>query len=411
MSRLWTVTAHEFRMVAATRMFLLLTLLGPFLIVGMTVVPAVVSQRPASRPLRLAAAGAPPALAGQLAPALEAAGIRLEAGPEDPGRPRGELDARLLGGELDGYLVFPPQALSAGKVELLTLEMPDARVVETLRGVIGQAFLVLRLQAAGLEPGAARELAAPLAIETIRLTPAGQMQEQRDLFSFILVGIAFTVMLYMTILLYGQAIGRSVVQEKVSRTVEIVLSSVGERDLLFGKILGQAAAGLLQYAVWVGMAQLGVRLLGPALRLARLPELGLPVLLFLVLFFLLGFLLYSALFAALGAAAEDEQNLGQLSWPVILLLMFPMVASGPLITRPASSFSVFLSLFPPTAPMVMFVRILVSSPPAWQVALAVGLLVLAVAGVMILSARIFRVGILLTGRRFRLSEILRWLRA
>lgn len=411
MSRLWTVTVHEFRRVAANRAFIILTLLGPFLIVAVTVVPALVSRRAERRDVRIAAVGLDPAVQQQVSPALAGAGIDLEAA-----RTRDEAEARLAADELYGYLVVlagglsRPQGGAGGTLELVSREVPDIRVVEVLKGVLGRAFLETRLREAGLDAGEARALTAPLSIETVQVTRSGG-RSQPDRFSFIMVGIAFTLMLYMTILLYGQSIGRSVVQEKTARTVEIVLSSVSERQLLFGKILGQAAAGLLQYAVWVGIALLGVGLLGPRLGLGRLPQVSLPILLYLVLFFLLGFLLYAALYAAVGAAAEDEQNLGQLAWPIILFLVFPMVSSGPIIMQPGSSFSVLLSLFPLTAPIVMFVRILVSRPPAWQVLLSIGIQALSVLAFTVISARIFRVGILMTGRHFRLAEILRWLRA
>jgi ABC-2 type transport system permease protein len=138
--------------------------------------------------------------------------------------------------------------------------------------------------------------------------------------------------------------------------------------------------------------------------------LSVSTLLYLVLFFLLGFFLFASLFAAFGAAAQDEQNLGQLSWPVIVVLVFPMVSAGPIITAPSSSFSVFLSLFPFTAPIVMFVRILVSDPRSWQIAVSVGIQVVTVAVVMLLSAKIFRVGILMTGKRFTFAEVVRLLR-
>jgi ABC-2 type transport system permease protein len=185
---------------------------------------------------------------------------------------------------------------------------------------------------------------------------------------------------------------------------------VSERELLFGKILGQAAASLLQYAVWVGMVLVGMEIIGPRLGVPRLPQLAPAVLMYLVLYFLAGFLLYAALFAAAGAAAEDEQNLGQMSWPLIAFLVFPMVAAGPIITNPASSFGVFLSLFPLTAPVVMFVRIMVSDPAPWQIVLSLGILAASIAAAMLISARVFRIGILMVGRRFRLAEILRWLR-
>lgn len=371
----------------------------------MTVVPALVSQGSERGGIEIAAAGMPAEIFAAVAEPLRQLGINLE--PSD--QPIENLERRVTEEDLYGYLVFPDDILSGGNLELVTSEFPDYRIVEAMKGVIGQVVMDERIRQAGLDSERIRALTEPVDIEAKQITRSGD-KAQTDAFSFIMVGITFTLMLYMTILLYGQSIGRSVVQEKTSKTVEIMLSSLSERDLLFGKILGQAAASLLQYAVWIGMALIGARLIGPSLGLDSLPQLSISTMLYLVLFFLLGFFLYSSLFAALGAAAQDEQNLGQLSWPAIVVLVFPMVSAGPIITAPSSSFAVFLSLFPLTAPIVMFVRILVSDPKTWQILLSVGIQVVAVAVMILLSAKIFRLGILMTGKRFNLAEVFRLLK-
>ena len=406
MTKLWKVTAHEFRRTAANKAFVILTILGPFLITAMGVLPTLISTSGGQRVIEIAALGRPEPLYREVAPALEGLKIRLVPweGSEQ------EADAEVLSGRMYGYLVFPADVLSARSLTLITREVADYRVLETLKSVIGQALVAQRLASAGLESPSIRELIAVPVIGNQQVTKSGR-KVQGDVLSSILIGVTFTLMLYMTILLYGQSIGRSVVQEKTSRTVEIMLSSLEARDLLFGKILGQAAASLLQYGVWIGMALLFLRLLAPVLRLQSLPHLAGALPLYLVLFFLLGFLLYAALYAALGAAAEDEQNLGALSWPVLIFLMVPMIGVGGIVMSPASPLVVAMSLFPLTAPIVMFVRLMLSEPSAWQVALSVGLLLLSILGVMGLSAKIFSIGILMTGRRFRWGDILRWLRA
>ena len=122
------------------------------------------------------------------------------------------------------------------------------------------------------------------------------------------------------------------------------------------------------------------------------------------------FFLYAAVYGALGAASEDEQHLGQLSWPVIFFLVIPMVAIGAIMSVPDSPVVVFLSLFPFTSSIVMFQRLVLGSPEPWQMAVCITLLAASIAGVMLLSARIFRVGILMTGKRSSFAEIARWLR-
>jgi len=220
--------------------------------------------------------------------------------------------------------------------------------------------------------------------------------------------LVFVMLIYMTVLLYGQMIGRSVVTEKTSKTVEIMLSSVKSQDLMFGKILGLGLAGLLQYAVWVSMAFLLTRFVGPLLGLSLPAGISTGNLIWLVVFFILAFFLYSSAYAALGAASEDEQHLGQMAWPLIMFLIVPLVMINTLVTTPDSTLVVILSLFPLTSPIVMLARVLVSSPPVWQLVLCVALLVAAVAGTAVLAAKIFRVGILMTGKRPKLKEVLRW---
>ena len=203
-------------------------------------------------------------------------------------------------------------------------------------------------------------------------------------------------------------LGLMVIGGEAMVTRRIVRGREGGTLVAYG---GWAAVFYGIVLMWIGMALIGARLIGPALGLDRLPQLSLSTLLYLVLFFLLGFFLFASLFAALGAAAQDEQNLGQLSWPAIFVLVFPMVSAGPIITAPGSSFAVFLSLFPLTAPIVMFVRILVSDPKTWQILLSVGIQVAAIGTMILLSAKIFRIGILMTGKRFTLAEVFRLLRA
>ena len=134
------------------------------------------------------------------------------------------------------------------------------------------------------------------------------------------------------------------------------------------------------------------------------------ILLLLFLFFLGAFSLYASLYAALGAAAEDEQNLGQLSWPLIIFLVIPMVMISTLVMNPRSFFTLFLSYFPLTSPMVMFIRVMVDMPSIWELLLCFAILLAAIISAVWFSAKIFRVGILLTGKKHSLKEILRWVR-
>jgi len=159
----------------------------------------------------------------------------------------------------------------------------------------------------------------------------------------------------------------------------------------------------------VSMGILLVKVLGPAFSIAVPSALTAGNLGWLLLFFVLAFFLYSSAYAALGAAAEDEQNLGQLAWPLLIFLIIPVTMISTFIMSPESTLAVVFSLFPLTSPIVMLVRVLVSSPPTWQIALCLVLLISSVYGMALLASKIFRTGILLTGKRKKFGEVLRWI--
>jgi ABC-2 type transport system permease protein len=187
-----------------------------------------------------------------------------------------------------------------------------------------------------------------------------------------------------------------------------MLSSVSSRQLLAGKILGPGLAGLLQYAFWIAVGIVGVRVLGPALGVSMPAALTAGNLAWLAVFFVPAYFLYASIYAALGAGAEDEQHLGQLAWPLLIFLMIPMVMINMFVSSPDSPISIAFSYFPLTSPIVMLIRVLVSPPAWWELVLSYGLLLASVLGAASLAAKVFRIGILMTGKRRKLGEILRW---
>ena len=409
MSKLAKVIIHEFKMVAANKAFVILTALGPFLIVAMSVLPVVFTSNGNIQEVEIALLGADTELMQGIEKPLEASNISVFSAAAE----RESLDALVLDGQLYGYVLIPGNLLTAQKLTIYTKDLADYRVVEVLRRVIGQEIIGRRLSREGMDPQLVNRLSYSPEIETLRLSRKGDRVEgeRQDFMSALLTGMAFTIMLYMTILIYSQTIGRSVLNEKVYKTVEIVLSSVSSRDLLFGKILGHGLASLSQYVVWIGIGMLFLNVLKPLIGGAVIPQIPLSLVGYLLAFFLLGFFLYTAIFAALGAAAQDESNFGQLIWPVIIFLVIPMIGVSAIITNPNSTFSIALSLFPMTAAIVIFVRMVVSNPPAWQIALSAVLQAVTVLAAVLLSAKIFRVGILMTGKRLKIKEIMRWLKA
>jgi ABC-2 type transport system permease protein len=407
MSRLRHVIRHEFRLTAANKTFVILTILGPFLIFAVTVLPSLLTQSPGAvasgKPLALF--GAPPAVEQALAAAFSGMGIEVERVDDAAAAKDSVLDGSRI-----AFLSLEAGWPDSGKAVWYSKSGAEIALYSAASAVLEAAAREARIVESGVDPALVAKVLSPPSFEVIKLDKGGVEKAggNNAFVEVLLTALVFVMLIYMTVLLYGQMIGRSVVTEKTSKTVEIMLSSVKSQDLMFGKILGLGLASLLQYAVWISMVFLLKRLVGPLLGLSLPVVISTDNLVWLVVFFILAFFLYSSAYAALGAASEDEQHLGQMAWPLIMFLIVPLVMISTLVTNPDSTLVVVLSLFPLTSPLVMFVRVLVSSPPVWQLVLCIALLVATVAGTAILAAKIFRVGILMTGKRPTLKEVLRW---
>ncbi|HUB19923.1 MAG TPA: ABC transporter permease [Acidobacteriaceae bacterium] len=221
------------------------------------------------------------------------------------------------------------------------------------------------------------------------------------------------LVLYASVLIYGINVARSVVEEKTSRIFEVLLSTASSDSLMLGKLLGVGAVGLTQMGIWVGLV---VFYAGSAMAANQgihgLTSLGITKaeLGFFGIFFLGGFFLYSALAAALGSSVSGEQEVQQFSFILISPLVVSVVLLPFVLGNPNSTTSVVLSLLPPFTPIIMYMRICAQMPPLWQVWLSVVLLAAAVWGMVWLAARIYRIGVLMYGKRATLPEMLRWLR-
>lgn len=408
MPKIFSVLRHEFKLTAANKAFVILTILGPFLILAMTVLPALLTNRPGAmntgKPVFVA--GASPAVFDTLAAGFSGMGVEARRAEDE-----NEAKKAVLDGRAAGFLALSQGWPDEGSALWYSKTGAEAVLFGSAETLLAKTAREIRIAASGIDSArVARILAAP-DFKVIKLNADGKEETKNEetFMQVLFTTMAFIMMLYMTVLLYGQMIGRSVVTEKTSKTVEIMLSSVTSRDLMFGKILGLGLAGILQYGIWVSMAMILVKFIGPLLNLAMPPALSLGNLAWLVLFFVLAFFLYASAYAALGAASEDEHHLGQIAWPLLMFLMIPLIMISALVTNSESALSVALSFFPLTSPIVMMIRVLVATPPLWQILLCIAILAASVAGMALLAAKVFRIGILMTGKRPALKEILHWI--
>jgi ABC-2 type transport system permease protein len=214
--------------------------------------------------------------------------------------------------------------------------------------------------------------------------------------------------MYFVILFYGMNVARSIIEEKTSRVFEVLLATIRPTEMLAGKVIGVGAVGLSQIGIWIALATAAALLSPIGQELHILPTA--PQAALFVVFFLLGFLLYSSIAAALGAMTNSEQELQQMQ----IFLMLPLIVSSlvifNVITSPDGAISKGFSFFPFTTPLIMYTRVIVGKPGAWAVAGSILELMVTIAIVLWLASRIYRVGILMYGKKPNLPEILRWLK-
>lgn len=415
--KLLMVIRREYLERVRSKAFIIGTVLGPALMGAMMVVPMLVAKsRAGSNLLRVAVVDKTGELGAPVEQALRVAmwdgKARFDIRPAELGTPeeREKLHREsVLKGELDGFLVLPEGALAAAKADYFGSNVSNQMDIGLLRKTVNDLLVSRRLSGAGIDPDRVKELTRGLDLRTVRLSKAG---EREDKGAAVVFSIILLMILYTSILMWGQSVMAGVIEEKGNRVVEVVLSGLSATELLAGKLLGVGAAGLTQFGVWaLSLFGISLAMAGPGVASAfKMPEISPLVLVSFVLFFLLGFALYASLYAAVGAAVNNLQEAQNFVFPIVLPLVVGIMFFLPILESPDGPLAVVLSLIPLLAPLLMFLRIVVLTPPAWQIGLSLVLMLVTIAGVIWFAARIYRVGILMYGKRPTFPELIRWVR-
>jgi ABC-2 type transport system permease protein len=234
-----------------------------------------------------------------------------------------------------------------------------------------------------------------------------------------LVGIACAIFIYLSLFIYGAQVMRGVIEEKTSRIIEVIISSVKPFQLMLGKIIGVGLVGLTQFTAWIVLSVIATKIAGQAFSSPQSPMLGALTVLQTIPFgyilgcflfyFITGYLLYSALFAAVGSAVDSETETQQFMFPITLPLLFTYILSvSVLFQAPDSPLAVWLSIIPFTAPVAMMVRIPFGGVATWQLALSMSLMVIGFLFTTYVAARIYRVGVLMYGKKASFKELAKW---
>jgi ABC-2 type transport system permease protein len=381
--KMFRVVEREYLERVKKKSFLISTILGPVLMGLLIFAPALLLKLSPETQTSIAVIDMTGKIYGQMKSSLSdslpdgtprfrlrevrSAGPKLE-------ETRRELNLEIENDALDGYVVIPAQVADSSRAVFYGKRIGDIKTLERLESALSNIVVGMRLSERGLDYGVVSELTKGVDLETKQITGKGE--------------------------------------EKNNRVIEVLLSSLRAQDLLFGKIFGVGAVGLTQYAIWgifgTLMTVYGLTMGGQVAEIAG--NLSLSTLAFFILYYILGFLFYSTLFAGIGAVCNTDQEAQQMQMPVVLCLVFTILIPMMVIQRPDSAFATIISLIPMFTPIVMFMRINVMTPPAWQIALSVAIMILSIIVAGKLSAKIFRTGILMYGKKPDAREILKWLR-
>jgi ABC-2 type transport system permease protein len=411
--KLWAVVKREYLERVRTKAFVIGTILGPLLMAALMIVPALMA-RSKSKPLRVAVVDASGALREEVEQALrevkegERARFDVQGGASDASdAAREPLRRAVKDQSLDGYLLLPKDVLREGTITYYGRNVSNFGDLNSLEGTVGRVLVSRRLTAAGLDPKKVSDLTREAKLTRMRVSDTGEREDQGATF---LLALILMMILYISILMWGQAVMTSVIEEKTSRVVEVMASGVPSTTLLLGKLIGVGSAGLTQFLVWalslfaVSLASAG------AIGSFVMPEISPLLLVSFVVFFLLGYFFYSSLYATIGAAVNTVQEAQGLVFPVLMPIILAMVCWPAVMQSPDGRLAFTISMIPGMSPLIMFLRIVVLTPPMWQILLSIAILVAGILALIWFAARVYRVGILMYGKRPTFPEIVRWVR-
>jgi ABC-2 type transport system permease protein len=337
--------------------------------------------------------------------------FKVDATPETLPGIRTKLNEDVQKERVKAYIILDQNTLDKGTAEWRAQSVKaDIVMRETVAGYLTRAATKERLKDRGVDPNLYDAARVRVDLDPHEAKAVENKDASKNAGFNLAVSGIFFFLIYLSIFIYGAYIMRGVLEEKNNRIVEVIVSSVRPTTLMLGKILGIGLVGLTQYAVWAALS-LVIALPGVATVAGMgegLPHIPAATIGAFVLFFLLGYFLYASLYAALSAPFNTEQEAQQFVMIPGMMLILTSTTWFFAFNQPNGRLATVLSFFPFTAPLMMFMRISVQTPPLWQIATSVALLVATIVAVAWFAGRIYRVGILMYGKKPTLPEIFRW---
>jgi len=417
MNKLWTIIKREYLTRVKSKGFVIGTILGPIIMSSFVLVPFLIGRY--SGPDKYSIVVLDQTGDTSLYERLDALLI-----PKRSGQPRYEFIREVLNPgedmetrrlafaermarkEFDGILILPADALNQNELTLYTKNASAVIGRTRFEDALNKAISEIRIAQAGLDAERVRELTKDVRLKAVN--ERGESGRGQIILAFTLL-----MVIYLTILVYGVTVMRGVTEEKQNRIIEVLLSSVSPFYLMMGKVIGIGLVGLTQYLTWsVFGITLSALSAAPALMMYadQMPKISPWLFVFFVIYYLLGYFLYATLYAMVGAIVSNEDDGQQAQMPITMTFMVSMIVSSLVIENPTGTAATILSLIPFFGPSLMFLRITLEAAPGWQIALSIALMVATIIGAVWLAAKIYRVGVLMYGKRPTIPELVRWLR-
>jgi ABC-2 type transport system permease protein len=431
MNKIGIIIWREYLQRVRKKSFLIMTIVGPLLFAGVMVLPAWLASRESSE-MHVQVLDRTGLFEGKFKSGKGVLFQFVKSSEQD-------LKVKVLSGTDQDLLLLidTPQAGKLPEVRLFGKSNPPLEVLSQVEQQMNEELRNLQLRQAGIDPSLVEKIKPKVDVKSTVLSDEGE--KDGGSLAATIVGYGAGFLIYMFIFLYGSQIMMSVMEEKTGRVVELLVSSVKPFQLMLGKIAGVALVGLTQFVLWIVLSfsissaagtlfmddlkkqtptelsqdlpvKADIQEGGKGLSLLReLGNVNIPqIVICFVLFFLGGYLFYSALFAAVGSAVESQQEAQQFLFPVTIPIIMSIVLAQFVIKDPNGSLAFWLSMVPFTSPIIMMVRI-PFEPPFWQIVLSVLCLAGGFLGAVWISGRIFRVGILMYGKKITWTELLRWI--
>jgi ABC-2 type transport system permease protein len=449
MDKFVAIVKREFLERVRTKWFAIATLAVPLLMVGSMVAPALLAKRsqPSAAVRNIVILDATGTNLGQrIAENLAADSTRLPADtvmPEvrvvAPGAAMQAADSSVVESIRNaavekregrvGVLRLTDSTLSTGLASYAGKNASSLTDVDRLRAAVRQSVTIVRLEQASVP----KQLVTEISQLSVSLRPEriGERGREGSATALMFVGLFFSMMLYLALILHGQNVLRGVLEEKTTRVAEVVLSSVKPEILLAGKVCGVGAVGLLQVVIWISLSALSLSFVGPMLlrgmpaaqvaaatsaggsaasMQAALSSLTPQMLAAVISFFLVGFVFYASLYAAVGAMVNSEQEAQQAAMPLIFMLVVPMIFLQSVLMTPNGTLAKVLSWLPFSSPVIMPMRMSLTPLPWYSIWGSILVALLSALAVVWMAARIYRVGMLMYGKRPTLGELAKWIR-